>query len=158
MLLLELHQLLLLLLGVVLVLLRPDVARADVGALPGEPERVAQAAAALNLAHVVITSVTRDDLADGGASHFAATIHAVRAALPKGVIEVLIPDFQGSAAALNTVLEAKPDILNHNVETVPDLYPQIRPQANFEQSLALLRTTSFMFCFDKPPFVLKSFW
>lgn len=106
---------------------------------PGEPERVAQAAAALNLVHVVVTSVTRDDLADGGASHFAATIQAVRAALPQAIIEVLIPDFQGSAAALSAVLEAKPDILNHNVETVPDLYPQIRPQGNFEQSLELLR-------------------
>ncbi len=106
---------------------------------PGEPERVAQAAATLNLSHVVITSVTRDDLPDGGAAHFAATIAAVRAALPGAVIEVLIPDFKGSEWDLNTVLEARPDILNHNVETVPTLYPRIRPQADFDQSLELLR-------------------
>ncbi len=105
----------------------------------GEPRRVAQAAAKLNLAHVVITSVTRDDLPDGGSGHFAATIRAVRAALPDAVIEVLIPDFKGSARDLATVLEARPDILNHNVETVPGLYPRIRPQADFAQSLELLR-------------------
>ncbi len=105
---------------------------------PDEPARVAQAAAALNLEHVVITSVTRDDLNDGGAAHFAASIRAVRAALPQAVIEVLIPDFQGAEAALNIVLAARPDILNHNVETVPALYPRIRPQADFAQSLELL--------------------
>ena len=105
----------------------------------GEPRRVAQAAAKLNLAHVVITSVTRDDLPDGGSGHFADTIRAVRAALPGTVIEVLIPDFKGSAEALATVLKARPDILNHNVETVPGLYPRIRPQADFAQSLELLR-------------------
>ena len=105
----------------------------------GEPERVAEAAAALGLEHVVITSVTRDDLPDGGAGHFAATIAAVRRALPRAIIEVLIPDFQGRAADLAAVLAAGPDILNHNVETVPELYPRIRPQADFEQSLTLLR-------------------
>ena len=104
----------------------------------GEPKRVAEAAATLGLEHVVITSVTRDDLPDGGAKHFAASIAAVRKALPRAVIEVLIPDFQGRAEDLNTVLAAGPDILNHNVETVPELYPRIRPQADFEQSLTLL--------------------
>ena len=105
----------------------------------GEPTRVGEAASALGLEHVVITSVTRDDLPDGGAGHFAATIAAVRRALPQAVIEVLIPDFQGRAADLATVLAAGPDILNHNVETVPELYQRIRPQADFEQSLTLLR-------------------
>ena len=106
---------------------------------PGEPERVAQAAAKLGLSHAVITSVTRDDLPDGGSAHFAATIRAVRGALPDAIIEVLIPDFKGNAADLDTVLDARPDILNHNVETVPGLYPRIRPQADFDQSLELLR-------------------
>ena len=106
---------------------------------PAEPARLADAAAALGLRHVVVTSVTRDDLPDGGAGHFAATIAAVRRALPRAIIEVLIPDFQGRAADLAAVLAAGPDILNHNVETVPELYPRIRPQADFEQSLTLLR-------------------
>ena len=104
-----------------------------------EPARVAEAAAKLGLSHVVITSVTRDDLPDGGSGHFAASIRAVREQLPQAVIEVLIPDFKGSAKDLNTVLEAGPDILNHNVETVPALYARIRPQADFAQSLELLR-------------------
>lgn len=106
---------------------------------PGEPERVAEAAERLALKHVVITSVTRDDLPDGGAAHFAATIRAVRNRLPECSIEVLIPDFQGNRDALKTVLDAKPQILNHNVETVPHLYSKIRPQADYEQSLELLR-------------------
>jgi len=105
---------------------------------PDEPARVAEAARRLELKHVVITSVTRDDLPDGGAGHFAATIQAVRGAMPGCTIEVLIPDFQGDEAALRTVIEAGPEIINHNVETVPDLYPQIRPQADFEQSIQLL--------------------
>jgi lipoic acid synthetase len=106
---------------------------------PDEPERVALAASKLNLSHVVITSVARDDLSDGGSSHFAATVRAVRGALPQTVIEVLIPDFKGNPADLETVLKAQPDILNHNVETVPELYSRIRPQAYFAQSLTLLR-------------------
>lgn len=105
---------------------------------PGEPARVAEAARRLALRHVVVTSVTRDDLTDGGAAHFAATVHAVRAAVPGCSIEVLIPDFQGDEDALNTVIQAAPEIINHNVETVPGLYAAIRPQADFEQSIELL--------------------
>lgn len=105
---------------------------------PGEPARVAEAAARLGLRHVVITSVTRDDLPDGGAAHFAATIAAVRARMPRCTVEVLIPDLRGDAGALATVVAAAPQIINHNVETVPELYAAIRPQAGFEQSLELL--------------------
>jgi lipoic acid synthetase len=103
-----------------------------------EPEAVAQAARRMQLRHVVITSVTRDDLPDGGAGHFAATIRAVRQELPQAVIEVLTPDFQGGTPALDAVLEAGPDIFNHNVETVPRLYPAIRPQADYRRSLRVL--------------------
>ncbi|MBG0774996.1 MAG: lipoyl synthase [Desulfovibrionaceae bacterium] len=103
-----------------------------------EPRRVAEASAELGLKHVVVTSVTRDDLPDGGAAHFAATVRAVRAALPTATVEVLIPDFQGDERALGVVLEAAPDVINHNVETVPDLYPAIRPQAGYARSLELL--------------------
>jgi len=103
-----------------------------------EPEAVAEAAARLGLRHVVVTSVTRDDLADGGAGHFARTIRAVRARLPQAVIEVLTPDFQGSRAALDAVLGARPDIFNHNVETAPRLYPAIRPEADYRRSLEVL--------------------
>lgn len=106
---------------------------------PGEPERVAQAAEKLKLRHVVVTSVTRDDLPDGGAGHFAAVIEAVRRRLPDSDIEVLIPDFQGSQRALSLVMQARPSIINHNVETHPALYSRIRPQADYEQSLELLR-------------------
>lgn len=105
---------------------------------PGEPARVGEAARRLDLKHVVITSVTRDDLPDGGAAHFAATVRTVREAVPACSIEVLIPDFQGDEAALQTVIESAPQIINHNVETVPDLYEAIRPQADFEQSIELL--------------------
>lgn len=104
-----------------------------------EPARVAEAARRLDLKHVVITSVTRDDLPDGGAAHFAATVDAVREAVPGCTIEVLIPDFQGDEAALNTVIAAGPEIINHNVETVPGLYDAIRPQADFAQSIELLK-------------------
>ena len=103
-----------------------------------EPEAVASAIKRLGLKYAVITSVTRDDLPDGGASHFAATIRAIRQQNPRTAIEVLIPDFQGSREALKTVLEAHPDILNHNVETVPSLYKQVRPQADYRQSLNVL--------------------
>lgn len=103
-----------------------------------EPARVAEAAAALGLTHVVITSVTRDDLDDGGASHFAATIREVRNALPASSLEVLIPDFKGSLKALNLVISEKPDVINHNVETHGALYGAIRPQADYGQSLELL--------------------
>jgi len=103
-----------------------------------EPEAVAEACARLALRHVVITSVTRDDLADGGAAHFARTIRAVRERLPKTIIEVLTPDFQGRTDAIDTVLAALPDIFNHNVETVPRLYPTVRPEADYRRSLDVL--------------------
>ena len=103
-----------------------------------EPGRVASAVRTLGLKHAVITSVTRDDLADGGASIFAATIKAIRETRPECSIEVLIPDLQGSDEALSIVVKAKPDILNHNVETVPRMYPQIRPQAIYDRSIQLL--------------------
>jgi lipoyl synthase len=103
-----------------------------------EPERVAEAAANLGLRHVVVTSVTRDDLPDGGASQFAATIRAIRRRLPGAEIEVLIPDFCGCEEALLAVLDAEPDILNHNVETVPRLFPTVRPQGSYVHSLELL--------------------
>ncbi|WP_320174543.1 lipoyl synthase [Maridesulfovibrio sp.] len=106
---------------------------------PTEPSRVAEAAIRLGLKHVVITFVTRDDLNDGGAAHFAATIRAVREQLPKSSIEVLIPDFQGDEDALNLVIEARPDIINHNVETPPIHYSDIRPQADYKQSLELIK-------------------
>ncbi|QDR81604.1 lipoyl synthase [Sporomusa termitida] len=109
---------------------------------PNEPQLLAATARQLGLQHVVITSVTRDDLADGGAGQFAAAIGAVRAQLPKAGIEVLIPDFKGSMPALEIVLQANPDILNHNIETVPRLYPVVRPQAGYSRSLALITRTS----------------
>ncbi|MBN2355946.1 lipoyl synthase [candidate division KSB1 bacterium] len=104
-----------------------------------EPQRVAQAVKHLGLSYAVVTSVTRDDLPDGGAGQFAQTIRAIRAINPDCKVEVLIPDFAGSAAALQVVLNEKPDVLNHNIETVPALYPYIRPQADFSRSLQLLR-------------------
>ena len=103
-----------------------------------EPRRVAEAAQRLGLRHVVITSVTRDDLPDGGAAQFAAAIAAVRAATPDATVEVLIPDLGGDQASLRAVLASHPDVLNHNLETVPRLYPQVRPQARYERSLELL--------------------
>lgn len=106
---------------------------------PQEPEHLAQAVAQMGLAHVVITSVTRDDLPDGGAAHFARTVQAVRAVNPGVSVEVLIPDLQGNRDALDTVIAAGPQVINHNVETVPSLYRKIRPQARYERSLEVLR-------------------
>jgi lipoic acid synthetase len=103
-----------------------------------EPQAVAEGAWRLKLRHVVITSVTRDDLPDGGAAHFAHTIRAVRDRLPQAVIEVLTPDFQGDTQAIEAVLDADPQVFNHNVETVPSLYPDLRPQANYRRSLDVL--------------------
>lgn len=103
-----------------------------------EPERVASAARDMALKYVVITSVTRDDLPDGGSSHFAETVRAVRKLLPQVKIEVLTPDFQGDIAALRTVLDSRPDVFNHNVETVSKLYPVVRPQADYKRSLSVL--------------------
>lgn len=105
---------------------------------PDEPERVAQAVATLQLKHVVVTSVTRDDLPDGGAGQFAAVITAVRGVNPDTTVEVLIPDFQGEQTALAQVVAVAPDVLNHNVETVPRLYPTVRPEADYRRSLTLL--------------------
>jgi lipoic acid synthetase len=111
---------------------------------PDEPRRIARAAAELGLKHVVITSVTRDDLEDGGASHFARTVEALRKINPEIVVEVLIPDFLGSEAALKRVMDSGPDILNHNLETVPRLYPEVRPQAVYPRSLDLLQRAKGM--------------
>jgi lipoic acid synthetase len=105
----------------------------------GEPVRVAEAVERMGLKHAVITSVNRDELEDGGASIFAATIRQVRQRLPRCGIEVLIPDFEGNLEALASVMRARPDILNHNVETVPRLYPQVRPKARYQRSLDVLR-------------------
>lgn len=109
---------------------------------PGEPRRLAEAVQKMKLRHVVITSVTRDDLPDGGAAHFAATIAAVRAAMPVALIEVLTPDFGGASTALDVVLAARPDVFNHNLETVRRLQPEVRPQADYERSLGVLRYAS----------------
>lgn len=103
-----------------------------------EPARVAEAAKLMRLNYVVITSVARDELADGGASVWAATILAVREALPRARIETLIPDFKGSEASLDTVLDAQPDVLNHNTETVPRLHREVRPQAKYDRTLRVL--------------------
>ena len=107
-----------------------------------EPRRVAETAREMKLHYVVITSVTRDDLLDGGSAHFAGTIRHVRQAIDDVRVEVLIPDFQGDAEALKTVLSARPDVLNHNIETVSRLYPIVRPQADYGRSLDLLKRVS----------------
>jgi len=104
-----------------------------------EPENVAEAAAEMGLKYIVITSVTRDDPHDGGADQFAKTINAVRKRMSRVKIEVLTPDFQGDIQSLRTVLEAGPDVFNHNIETVKRLYPVVRPAADYERSLFMLR-------------------
>jgi lipoyl synthase len=115
------------------------VGKGTPGALdPDEPERVAEATGELGLSHAVVTSVNRDDLPDGGAAHFAATIRAIRRRNPGCTVEVLIPDFQGDAAALDAVLDEAPEILNHNMETVARLYRRVRPDARYAQSLELI--------------------
>jgi lipoic acid synthetase len=106
---------------------------------PAEPANIARMAAAMNLRYVVITSVNRDDLADGGSLHFAETVSEVRRALPNARIEVLTPDFDGNMPAVARVLDAEPHVFNHNMETVPRLYRRVRPQANYRQSLDVLR-------------------
>jgi lipoyl synthase len=106
---------------------------------PEEPRHVADAVASLGLAYAVITSVTRDDLPDGGAAHFAAVVRAIRAKSPGTRIEALIPDFAGDETALGAVLDAAPDVLNHNLETTESLYPAIRrPRKNYRRSLGVL--------------------
>ncbi|MCC7253808.1 lipoyl synthase [Hyphomicrobium sp.] len=107
---------------------------------PHEPEEVASAAAKLGLKHVVITSVDRDDLADGGAEHFARTIEAVRQSTPAATVEVLTPDFLRKPGAVETVMAARPDVFNHNLETVPSLYLKVRPGARYFHSLRVLQT------------------
>ena len=104
-----------------------------------EPIRVAQAVLRMNLKYVVITSVTRDDLPDGGASHFAETIRRIKLTIPGSQVEVLVPDFKGSSKALSTVLDAVPDVLNHNIETVARLYKTVRPGAIYKRSMALIQ-------------------
>jgi lipoic acid synthetase len=106
---------------------------------PGEPARIAEAAQSMELRYVVITSVTRDDLPDGGASFFAETIKEIRKRMPEALVEVLIPDFQGNIDALHAVIKDHPDVLNHNLETVPRLYASVRPGAVYSRSLKLLR-------------------
>lgn len=116
------------------------VAHGPIGPLdPEEPWRVAEAVQSMGLGFVVVTSVTRDDLSDGGAGHFAVTIREIRCRAPKARIEVLVPDFQGSERALTTIVQARPDVLNHNLETVPRLYPKVRPGADYGRSLHLLK-------------------
>jgi lipoyl synthase len=139
--------------GTATFLIMGDVCTRDCGfcgvtsAAPGsldeeEPQKVAEAAARLQLKHVVVTSVTRDDLPDGGAGHYVATIRAVRTAVPGATIEVLVPDLGGDAAAAARVLAEVPDVFNHNLETVPRLYPTVRPQAVYGRSLAVLAQAS----------------
>src|SRR5438034_7524446 len=109
-----------------------------------EPERVAEAVASLELRHAVITSVNRDELPDGGAAIFAGTIRAIRERCPQTSVEVLIPDFRGVWPALETVMTARPDILNHNMESIARLYRIVRPQAKYDRSLELLRRAKEM--------------
>jgi lipoic acid synthetase len=104
-----------------------------------EPANVARMAAEMKLRYVVITSVNRDDLADGGSTHFAETVREVRRALPEARVEVLTPDFEGNMEAVARVLDAAPHVFNHNMETVPRLYRRVRPQADYRQSLEVLR-------------------
>ncbi|MBW2147001.1 MAG: lipoyl synthase [Deltaproteobacteria bacterium] len=105
---------------------------------PGEPVRVAQAVRAMGLRFAVVTSVTRDDLPDGGAGHFALTVQAIRELCPGTGVEILVPDFNGDPRSIQAVVAAGPDVLNHNLETVPRLYPQVRPGADYRRSLELL--------------------
>ena len=112
--------------------------RPDYGLDWDEPRRVVEAVQLMNVRHAVITSVNRDERTDGGAPIFAETIRLIHERVPRCTVEVLIPDFKGSEEALNIVLEAKPEILNHNLETVPRLYRTVRPQANYRQSLEVL--------------------
>lgn len=109
-----------------------------------EPERVAKAVQTMELRHAVVTSVNRDELPDGGARIFSETIYAIRRLCPNTKVEVLIPDFQGNWQALRVVIDAAPDILNHNVETVPRLYKTMRPQAKYDRSLKLLKRAKKM--------------
>jgi len=117
-----------------------------------EPRRVAEAAKRLGLRHVVVTSVTRDDLPDGGAAHFAATIAALREVAAGAAVEVLVSDFRGSRSALSTIVEGRPEVFGHNIEMAPRLYPSLRPQADYRRSLAVLREAREM----RPELLTKS--
>jgi len=117
---------------------KANPAKQDMRLDPAEPANVARMAAAMRLRYVVITSVNRDDLPDGGSHHFAETVRAVRHALPEARVEVLTPDFCGALDAVARVLDAGPHVFNHNVETVPRLYRRVRPQADYRQSLEVL--------------------
>ncbi len=108
---------------------------------PNEPKNIAKAVQDLGLNYAVITSVTRDDLPDGGAQHFAQTIYEIRKLTPGVKIEILTPDFKGDKAALDVVIAANPDVFNHNIETVRELFPTVRPQASYDESLAVLKYT-----------------
>ena len=121
-----------------------------------EPRHVAEAVRHLNLAHTVITSVNRDDLADGGAAHWAETIREVRRVNPECKVEALIPDFNGNQAALDTVLDARPDVLNHNTETIARLYRRVRPDADYQQSMTLLRRAADRRDREQPEMLTKS--
>lgn len=123
-----------------------------VGTDEEEPRRIAEAVKIMELKYVVITSVTRDDLSDGGALIYAKTIKCIRETINNCKIEVLIPDFGGASVALETVINARPDILNHNIETVPSLYSQVRPMANYKRSLELLNNARK----KKPSLITKS--
>lgn len=127
------------------------------GALdPNEPKNVAEAVRHLDLAHTVITSVNRDDLPDGGAAHWAETVREVRRVNPGCKVEVLIPDFNGDEAALNAVLDARPDVLNHNTETIARLYRRVRPDADYQQSLTLLKRAAERRDREQPEMLTKS--
>jgi lipoic acid synthetase len=119
---------------------------------PAEPGRVARAVAELSLSHVVLTSVSRDDLADGGSEQFAKTVLAIRGSRVAATVEVLTPDFGGDLAAVSTVCRAAPDVYNHNVETVPRLYRRVRPAADFDRSLAVLAEAKRL----RPDSIVKS--
>lgn len=119
---------------------------------PEEPAAVARAVERMGLGYAVITSVTRDDLADGGAAHFGEVISAVRSRCQDIKIEVLVPDFQGAAPSIATVVGARPDVLDHNIETVPSLYPDVRPAASYRQSLDFFRTVKLL----EPELITKS--
>jgi lipoic acid synthetase len=108
----------------------------------GEPDRIAKAVARMGLSYAVLTSVTRDDLPDGGAAHFAAAIRRIKALRPETRVEVLVPDFGGEESCVGTVLDARPDVFNHNLETVRRRQPMVRPQASYERSLGVLRAAS----------------
>ncbi len=123
---------------------------------PEEPRRVAEAVVALGVRHAVVTSVNRDELPDGGAAHFAATIGEIRRLAPGVTVEVLIPDFLGSPAALAAVLDARPEVLNHNTETVARLYRRVRPDARYPRSLELLRRASELRDRSNPSMRVKS--